>query len=94
MNLKVNRSIISASISVILAAGVMGGPAYADDVKLKATNTNVAFADFTPKEYSTKNKPNIIVLTMDDLGYGQLLLIRPPLTLSRWKIGTLLIPTK
>lgn len=72
MNLKVNRSIISASISVILAAGVMGGPAYADDVKLKATNTNVAFADFTPKEYSTKNKPNIIVLTMDDLGYGQL----------------------
>ncbi|CFQ62498.1 putative sulfatase [Yersinia similis] len=72
MNLKVNRSIISASIAVILAAGVMGGPAYADDVKLKATNTNVAFADFTPKEYSTKNKPNIIVLTMDDLGYGQL----------------------
>ncbi|AYX17490.1 sulfatase-like hydrolase/transferase [Yersinia pseudotuberculosis] len=72
MNLKVNRSIISASISVILAAGVMGSPAYADDVKLKATNTNVAFADFTPKEYSTKNKPNIIVLTMDDLGYGQL----------------------
>lgn len=72
MNLKVNRSIISASISVILAAGVMGGPAYADDVKLKAINTNVAFADFTPKEYSTKNKPNIIVLTMDDLGYGQL----------------------
>ncbi len=72
MNLKVNRSIISASIAAILAAGVMGGPAYADDVKLKATNTNVAFADFTPKEYSTKNKPNIIVLTMDDLGYGQL----------------------
>ena len=38
----------------------------ADDVKLKATKTNVAFSDFTPTEYSTKGKPNIIVLTMDD----------------------------
>ncbi|ENB5291830.1 acid resistance putative oxidoreductase YdeP [Escherichia coli] len=39
---------------------------------LEATKTNVAFSDFTPTEYSTKGKPNIIVLTMDDLGYGQL----------------------
>lgn len=75
INLKVNRNIVSASISVILATGVMSVPAYSDDVKLKATNTNVAFSEFTPKEYSTKNKPNIIVLTMDNLGYGQLPLV-------------------
>lgn len=72
MKLNLKRNIVSASVSVILASGLMGVPAHADDVKLKATNTNVAFADFTPKEYSTKGKPNIIVLTMDDLGYGQL----------------------
>ena len=38
----------------------------------KATATNVAFADFTPVEYTTKNKPNVLVITMDDLGYGQI----------------------
>ncbi|MGL5487366.1 MAG: sulfatase-like hydrolase/transferase, partial [Shewanella sp.] len=40
--------------------------------KLSATKTNVAFADFIPTEYSTQDKPNIIVLTVDDLGYGQM----------------------
>ncbi|HFL9199109.1 TPA: sulfatase-like hydrolase/transferase [Escherichia coli] len=63
----------STSISLILASGMAAFAAHAaDDVKLKATKTNVAFSDFTPTEYSTKGKPNIIVLTMDDLGYGQL----------------------
>ncbi len=38
----------------------------------KATATNVAFADFTPVEYTTEGKPNVIVITMDDLGYGQI----------------------
>lgn len=65
--------VVSTSISLILASGMAAFAAHAaDDVKLKATKTNVAFSDFTPTEYSTKGKPNIIVLTMDDLGYGQL----------------------
>lgn len=38
----------------------------------KNEGTAENFSDFTPTEYSTKGKPNIIVLTMDDLGYGQL----------------------
>lgn len=67
------KSVISTSVSLILASGMAAFAAHAaDDVKLKATKTNVAFSDFTPTEYSTKGKPNIIVLTMDDLGYGQL----------------------
>ncbi len=67
----------------------------ADDVKLKATKTNVAFSDFTPTEYSTKGKPNIIVLTMDDLGYGQLPFDKGIfLTQKQWKIVKLSIPTK
>ncbi len=67
------KSVISTSVSLILASGMTAFAAHAaDDVKLKATKTNVAFSDFTPTEYSTKGKPNIIVLTMDDLGYGQL----------------------
>ncbi|HAI0370930.1 TPA: sulfatase [Escherichia coli] len=73
MEHQLNKKLLNSSISLILASGLMMSTANAaDDVKLKATKTNVAFADFTPTEYSTKGKPNIIVLTMDDLGYGQL----------------------
>ena len=73
MKSALKKSVLSTSISLILASGMAAFAAHAaDDVKLKATKTNVAFSDFTPTEYSTKGKPNIIVLTMDDLGYGQL----------------------
>lgn len=76
MKSALKKSVVSTSISLILASGMAAFAAHAaDDVKLKATKTNVAFSDFTPTEYSTKGKPNIIVLTMDDLGYGQLPLI-------------------
>lgn len=77
MKSALKKSVVSTSISLILASGMAAFAAHAaDDVKLKATKTNVAFSHFTPTEYSTKGKPNIIVLTMDDLGYGQLPLIR------------------
>ncbi|HDL7932958.1 sulfatase-like hydrolase/transferase [Yersinia enterocolitica] len=67
------RSALTVSVSAVLASGMLLAPAaQADDVKLKATKTNVAFSDFTPTEYSAKGKPNVIVVTMDDLGYGQL----------------------
>ena len=73
MKSALKKSVVSTSISLILASGMAAFAAHAaDDVKLKATKTNVAFSDFTPTEYSTKGKPNIIVLTMGDLGYGQL----------------------
>ncbi len=73
MKSALKKSVVSTSISLILASGMAAFAAHAaDDVKLKATKTNVAFSDFTPTEYSTKGKPNIIVLTMDYLGYGQL----------------------
>ncbi|AHA65049.1 Arylsulfatase [Shigella dysenteriae WRSd3] len=73
MKSALKKSVVSTSISLILASGMAAFAAHAaDDVKLKATKTNVASSDFTPTEYSTKGKPNIIVLTMDDLGYGQL----------------------
>ncbi len=73
MKSALKKSVVSTSISLILASGMAAFAAHAaDDVKLKATKTNVAFSDFTPTEYSTKGKPNIIILTMDDLGYGQL----------------------
>lgn len=96
MKSALKKSVVSTSISLILASGMAAFAAHAaDDVKLKATKTNVAFSDFTPTEYSTKGKPNIIVLTMDDLGYGQLfLLIRDLLTQKQWKIVKLSIPTK
>ncbi|MEG0533988.1 MAG: sulfatase, partial [Citrobacter sp.] len=72
MRLLSRKGAIAASVSAILASGLLASGAHADNVKLKATKTNVAFADFTPTEYSTKGKPNVIILTMDDLGYGQL----------------------
>lgn len=68
MKSALKKSVVSTSISLILASGMAAFAAHAaDDVKLKATKTNVAFSDFTPTEYSTKGKPNIIVLTMDEI---------------------------
>ena len=61
------------ALNTALAASIaaMASPSFAG-ANDKATATNVAFADFTPIEYSTQGKPNVIVLTMDDLGYGQI----------------------
>lgn len=70
MNLR--KKLISTSLSLAIAGMMSGVTLAADDVKLNSTKTNVAFSDFKPTEYSTKNKPNIIVITVDDLGYGQL----------------------
>ena len=68
MKSALKKSVVSTSISLILASGMAAFAAHAaDDVKLKATKTNVAFSDFTPTEYSTKGKPNIIVLTLTGL---------------------------
>ncbi|GKX55115.1 sulfatase [Leminorella grimontii] len=73
MTMTFKRSVASAAVSMVLAGTMMNASVNAaDDVNLKATKTNVAFSDFTPTEYSTKGKPNVIILTMDDLGYGQL----------------------
>lgn len=66
------RGALAASIAVALAAGGFASTVQADSTKLKATKTNVAFADFTPSDYSTQGKPNVIVVTVDDLGYGQM----------------------
>ena len=66
------KKLLSSSLSIAMTGMLSMGAIAADDVKLKATQTNVAFSDFTPTEYSTKGKPNIIVITVDDLGYGQL----------------------
>lgn len=60
---------LNTALAASLAA--MASPSFAG-ANDKATATNVAFADFTPIEYSTQGKPNVIVLTMDDLGYGQI----------------------
>ncbi|MCD6619889.1 sulfatase family protein [Aeromonas veronii] len=61
-----------AAITIALAASGFASNSLANNTKLSATKTNVAFADFIPTEYSTQDKPNIIVLTVDDLGYGQM----------------------
>ena len=56
MKSALKKSVVSTSISLILASGMAAFAAHAaDDVKLKATKTNVAFSDFTPTEYSTKD---------------------------------------
>lgn len=61
-----------AAITIALTASGFASNSLANNAKLSATKTNVAFADFIPTEYSTQDKPNIIVLTVDDLGYGQM----------------------
>lgn len=71
------KQITKTSLSLAVASAVfsLANPAIAADSSAdngKATATNVAFADFTPIEYTTKGKPNVLVITMDDLGYGQI----------------------
>lgn len=56
MKSALKKSVVSTSISLILASGMAAFAAHAaDDVKLKATKTNVAFSDLrrlntVPKE--------------------------------------------
>lgn len=67
-----NKNTLGLAVgAAMVSMAAFSGSALAGDND-KATATNVAFADFTPVEYTTKEKPNIIVLTMDDLGYGQI----------------------
>lgn len=67
-----NLKLSATAIAVGAALTTFGSAAFAASNDGKATATNVAFADFTPVEYTTQGKPNVIVITMDDLGYGQL----------------------
>lgn len=72
-NMKFKRNLLTTSISLILVSHVL--PSFAstqNSDNLKATKTNVAFSDIEISEYSTKGKPNIIILTVDDMGYGQM----------------------
>lgn len=71
MKFVLKKSVVSILIFLILVFGMVVFVVYVvDDVKLKATKTNVAFLDFMLIEYSIKGKLNIIVLIMDDFGYG------------------------
>ena len=55
MKSALKKSVVSTSISLILASGMAAFAAHAADyVKLKATKTNVAFSDFT--QYQRKAK--------------------------------------
>ncbi|SMB79978.1 uncharacterized sulfatase [Pasteurella testudinis DSM 23072] len=66
------RSKLSVMIAATLATSITGA-VQAADVKDKGTATNVAFNQaFTPTEYTLKDKPTIILVSVDDLGYGQL----------------------
>ncbi|MDU8924388.1 sulfatase-like hydrolase/transferase [Pasteurellaceae bacterium LIM206] len=65
------RTALSVLVAGTLAATATA--ATAANVKDKGTATNVAFnKSFEPTEYTLKGKPNIILISMDDLGYGQL----------------------
>ncbi len=61
MKSALKKSVVSTSISLILASGMAAFAAHAaDDVKLKATKTNVAFSDFTPTEYRVPKESQIL----------------------------------
>lgn len=56
---------------VLALTGMLAANAMAENVKDKGTATNVAFnKSFTPTEYTLEGKPNVLVISMDDLGYG------------------------
>ena len=62
-------------ISIALALSTMTlstSSLAASSNNLKATKTNVAFSDVEIKEYSTAGKPNVLLIVVDDLGYGQM----------------------
>lgn len=67
---KKKTAILALMITTSLTTGNL---AFADSVKDKGTATNVKFnQDFKPAEWSAKDKPNVLIIGMDDLGYGQL----------------------
>lgn len=67
---KKKTAILALMITTSLTTGNL---AFADSVKDKGTATNVKFnQDFKPTEWSAKDKPNVLIIGMDDLGYGQL----------------------
>ena len=67
------RNFLQHSIALAIAGMVLSPVALsANKTDLKATKTNVAFSDIEIKEYTTADKPNVILITVDDLGYGQM----------------------
>ena len=71
LNFKNGAKYLSLMLLGALATGCYA--AETKDVKDKGTATNVAFnQSFVPTEYKTQGKPNVLIISMDDLGYGQL----------------------
>ncbi|ELA9243548.1 sulfatase-like hydrolase/transferase [Vibrio alginolyticus] len=67
------RNFLQHSIALAIAGIVLSPAALsANKTDLKATKTNVAFSDIEIKEYTIADKPNVILITVDDLGYGQM----------------------
>lgn len=71
LNFKNGAKYLSLMLLGALATGCYA--AETKDVKDKGTATNVTFnQSFVPTEYKTQGKPNVLIISMDDLGYGQL----------------------